>query len=92
MFYTCILANAKTIEYFNDIKQKKEELQKKETSIKKCVTQLNNFMTYDVKGKEFYYSVELLKREKELEKLKREFDERARDYRRMKEKGEVEVG
>ena len=25
MFYTCILANAKTIEYLNDIKQKKEE-------------------------------------------------------------------
>ncbi len=74
------------------IEQKKEELQKKETSIRNCVTQLNDFMTYDVKGKEFYYSVELSKREKELEGLKREFDEMSRDYRRMKEKGEVEVG
>ena len=74
------------------IKQKKEELQKKETSIKNCVTQLNDFMTYDIKGKEFYYSVELLKKEKELERLKREFNDMARDYRRMKEKSEVEVG
>ena len=73
------------------IEQKKEELQKKEISIKNCVTQLNEFMTYDVKGKEFYYSVELLKREKELERLKREFDDMERDYRRMKEKGEFEV-
>ena len=74
------------------IEQKKEELQKKETSIKNCVTQLNDFMTFDIKGKEFYYSVELLKKEKELERLKREFNDMARDYRRMKEKSEVEVG
>lgn len=73
------------------IEQKKEELKKKEISIKNCVTQLNEFMTYDIKGKEFYYSVELLKREKELEKLKREFDKMAKEYRRLKEKGEIEV-
>lgn len=73
------------------IVQKKEELKKKETSIKNCVTQLNDFMSYDVKGKEFYYSVELLKREKELEKLKNEFDKMSQEYRRIKEKGEFEV-
>ena len=73
------------------IEQKKEELQKKEMSIKNCVTKLNDFMSYDVKGKEFYYSVELLKREKELKKLNNEFDKMSQEYRRIKEKGEFEV-
>jgi hypothetical protein len=73
------------------IEKKKEELHKKEVSINNCVTELNKFMAYDNKGKEFYYSVELLKREKELENLRKDFDTMAKDYRKIKEKGEVEV-
>lgn len=73
------------------IEQKKEELKKKETSIKNCVIQLNEFMAYNNKGKEFYYSVELTKKEKEIEELKKDFDVLAKDYRKIKEKGEVEV-
>lgn len=57
------------------IEKKKEELQKKEDSIKNCVNHLNEFMSYDSKAKEFYYSVELSKREKELEELRKTFND-----------------
>ncbi|MDD6146446.1 MAG: hypothetical protein PUB43_05350 [Oscillospiraceae bacterium] len=56
------------------IKKQQEEIKSKETSIKNCVTQIDNFLRYDPKGKEFYYRVELTKREKELERLKKEYE------------------
>lgn len=57
------------------IEKKKEELQKKEKSIKNCVNHLNEFMSFDTRAKEFYYSVELSKREKELEELRKTFND-----------------
>jgi hypothetical protein len=73
------------------IKKKKEELQKKEKSINNCISQIDSFIKNDDRGSAFYYSVELSKREKELEKLKKDFDNMAEQYRKIKEKGEVEV-
>ena len=72
------------------IEQKKEELQKKENSINNCVSQIDDFIKNDDRGTAFYYSVELSKREKELEKLKKDFDDVMNDYRRIKEKEEVQ--
>jgi hypothetical protein len=72
------------------IEQKKEELKKKEKSIDNCVSQIDDFIKNDNKGTAFYYSVELSKREKELEKLKKNFDDVMKDYRRIKEKEEVQ--
>ena len=73
------------------IEKKKEELQKKEKSINNCVSQIDSFIKNDDRGSAFYYSVELSKKEKELEKLKKDFDEMAEQYRKIKEKGEVEI-
>lgn len=73
------------------IEKKKEELQKKESSINNCVSQIDDFIKNDDRGTAFYYSVELSKREKELEKLKKDFDDMVKEYRKMKEKGEFEV-
>ena len=67
------------------IEKKKEELQKKENSIKNCVNHLNEFMSYDSKAKEFYYSVELTKKEKELEELKKTFNELHKNFAIEKE-------
>ena len=72
------------------IEQKKEELQKKENPINNCVSQIDDFIKNDDRGTAFYYSVELSKREKELEKLKKDFDDVMNDYRRIKEKEEVQ--
>ena len=72
------------------IEKKKEELQRKENSINNCVSQIDDFIKNDDRGTAFYYSVELSKREKELEKLKKDFDDVMNDYRRIKEKEEVQ--
>ena len=72
------------------IEKKKEELQKKEKSINNCVSQIDSFIKNDDRGTAFYYSVELSKREKELEKLKKDFDNVMNDYRRIKDKEEVQ--
>ena len=72
------------------IEKKKEELKKKENSINNCVSQIDDFIKNDDRGTAFYYSVELSKREKELEKLKKDFDDVMNDYRRIKEKEEVQ--
>ena len=72
------------------IEKKKEELQKKESSINNCVSQIDDFIKNDDRGTAFYYSVELSKREKELEKLKKDFDDMVKEYRKMKEKEEIQ--
>ena len=72
------------------IEKKKEELKKKEKSINNCVSQIDDFIKNDDRGTAFYYSVELSKREKELEKLKKDFDDVMNDYRRIKEKEEFQ--
>jgi hypothetical protein len=72
------------------IEKKKEELQKKENSINNCVSQIDDFIKNDDRGTAFYYSVELSKREKELEKLKKDFNDMAKEYRKMKEKEEIQ--
>ena len=72
------------------IEKKKEELKKKENSINNCVSQIDDFIKNDDRGTAFYYSVELSKREKELEKLKKDFDDVMNDYRRIKEKEEIQ--
>lgn len=56
------------------IKKQQEQIKAKELSIKNCVTKIDNFLKYDPKGKEFYYKAELSKSEKELEKLKKEYE------------------
>ena len=72
------------------IEQKKEELQKKEKSINNCVSQIDDFIKNDDRGTAFYYSVELSKREKEIEKLKKDFDDAMKDYRKIKEKEQIQ--
>lgn len=56
------------------IKKQQEEIKAKESSIKNCVTQIDDFLKYNPKGKEFYYKAELSKVEKELEKIKKEYE------------------
>ena len=65
-------------------------MKKKEKSIDNCVSQIDEFIRNDDRGTAFYYSVELSKREKELEKLKKNYDDVMKDYRRIKEKEEVQ--
>ncbi len=56
------------------IKKQKEELLKKETSIKNCISQLNDFINSSDVGNAFYYKIELEKKEKELAETKKELE------------------
>ena len=56
------------------IKKQKEELLKKETSIKNCISQLNDFINSSDVGNAFYYKVELEKKEKGLDETKKELE------------------
>ena len=65
--------------------KKQEELEIKNKSIENCIAQINDFLNNHERGSEFYLTVELDIKKKELEILQQEYAELNDEYLRLKE-------